>query len=302
MDPAGFAIRGNIACVGVSSFPQTKGIYRSTDSGVTWSLISPMQGADIITMGTGGGTTMYAGDLFGAYVSHDDGFTWGGLGLGGAFTILAWDEYGFIGNNDGLFFSDDFGNSWTQMNEGMDPYPNNSVQGLARDNTYVYAGFYRNAIWRRPLSDFGTIETCGIVTNTSDSGDGSLRNTVACATNGSVITFDPTLFNQTISLSSGEIEVTKNLTINGLGMVNLTVSGHNNSRIFHILPGNTLTVKNLSLKDATAITNGGALFIEGNLIMENALLEHNSQNGIPKAWTASNSSHITVNGNVNVKN
>src|SRR4030095_15327799 len=233
-DAAGFAIRDNVACVGVSSFPQTKGIYRSTNCGITWSLAVPMQGSDIFCMATGGSSTMYAGDLFGAFVSHDDGLSWGGLGLGGAFTILAWNEYGFIGNNEGLFFSDDFGNTWTLMNEGMDPYPNNAVQGLARDNTYVYAGFYRNSIWRRPLSDFGTIEECSIVTNTNDQGDGSLRSIIACALSGSVIPFDHSLLNQTISLTTGEIDITKNLTINGLGMMNLTVSGHNNSRIFHI--------------------------------------------------------------------
>src|SRR4030095_2040404 len=278
------------------------GIYRSTNCGITWSLAVPMQGSDIFCMATGGSSTMYAGDLFGAFVSHDDGLSWGGLGLGGAFTILAWNEYGFIGNNEGLFFSDDFGNTWTLMNEGIDPYPCNAVQGWARDNTYVYAGFYRNSIWRRPMSDFGTIEECSIVTNTNDHGDGSLRSIIACALSGSVITFDHSLLNQTISLTTGEIDITKNLTINGLGMMNLTVSGHNNSRIFHILPGNTMTIKNLSLKDATAVSNGGAMFIEGHLMIENALLEHNYQNGIPKSWTAGISSSVSINGNVDIKN
>jgi hypothetical protein len=98
----------------------------------------------------------------------------------------------------------------------MDPYPNNAVQGLTRDSNYIYAGTYRDAIWRRPLSDFGfepPPPPCSmVVINTNDSGAGSLRETIGCAIAGSTIIFHPSLLDQTITLTSGEIVIDKNIT------------------------------------------------------------------------------------------
>jgi hypothetical protein len=100
------------------------------DYGITWSFVEGLP--DVDQFATGGCSTMYCGELFTSYVSHDDGLSWSGLGIGAAFTILAWDEYAFIGNNEGIFFSEDSGDTWTLMNQGMNPYPNNAVQGLTR--------------------------------------------------------------------------------------------------------------------------------------------------------------------------
>jgi len=161
LQAGGFAVRGNIACVGIIGFPLQTGVYRSTDYGITWTLADPI--LDIETMATGGNHTMYCGELFTSYVSYNDGLTWNGLGLGAAFSILAWNNFAFIGNNDGVYFSNNYGNSWTPYNQGFDPYPNNAVQGLTRDSQFVYAGTYRDGVWRRPLSDFGI--TTGISQN-----------------------------------------------------------------------------------------------------------------------------------------
>ncbi len=166
LSSGGFAVRGNIACVGIVAFPLPDGIYRSTDYGVTWFFTAPL--SDIEVMAVGGNHTMYCGSLFTSAVSYDDGINWQGNGIGGAFTILAWDSYAFIGNNNGVFFTNDSGSTWTMMNQGMDPYPNNSVQGLTRDNAYVYAGTYLDAVWRRPLSDFGITTTVTELTNKTE--------------------------------------------------------------------------------------------------------------------------------------
>ncbi|MEL7036711.1 MAG: hypothetical protein AAFO04_13980 [Cyanobacteria bacterium J06592_8] len=53
------------------------------------------------------------------------------------------------------------------------------------------------------------------VINTNDSGSGSLRDAIATAMAGDTIVFDNSLANSTISLSSGELVINKNLTING---------------------------------------------------------------------------------------
>jgi hypothetical protein len=90
----GFAVHGNIVCVGVIGNPPVPtGIYRSTDYGVTWNYVAGL--LDIETMAAGGGTTIYAGELFSGHMSPDDGDTWYSVPVGSAFSILAWDQYCF---------------------------------------------------------------------------------------------------------------------------------------------------------------------------------------------------------------
>ena len=65
------------------------------------------------------------------------------------------------------------------------------------------------------------------VINTNDSGEGSLRYVIENARGGSTITFDSGLiqYPATITLTTGEIVIDKNLTIVGPGVENLTISG-----------------------------------------------------------------------------
>src|SRR5262245_54296020 len=57
------------------------------------------------------------------------------------------------------------------------------------------------------------------VTNLSDSGAGSLRGQIAAAASGDTIVFDGSL-RGTISLTSGELAISRNLTIQGPGAGN----------------------------------------------------------------------------------
>ncbi len=64
-----------------------------------------------------------------------------------------------------------------------------------------------------------------IVTNTNDSGAGSLRQTIADASSGSTITFDPSLSGATIRLAS-ELTLSKNVNIDGSALASkITLSG-----------------------------------------------------------------------------
>ena len=109
------------------------------------------------------------------------------------------------------------------------------------------------------------------VMNAYDSGAGSLRDVLTCATEGAEIAFDPDMAGQTIILTTGEIAIDRNITRNGLGMPNLTISGNGSSRVFHIMPGYVVTAKNLTLKDGHDPLNGGAVFVEGTLNLENVM-------------------------------
>jgi hypothetical protein len=52
-----------------------------------------------------------------------------------------------------------------------------------------------------------------VVTNTNDSGPGSLRHEIADAVSGQTIAFSSKLRSQTITLASGELDVTESITI-----------------------------------------------------------------------------------------
>jgi len=303
---SGLAVNGNIVCTGIFSPVLGSGIWRSTNIGMTWMLVNNIN--DVISMASGGENHFYAGTFYENFVSEDNGLTWMNAGPGiptdnGGFAIYAINNYVFIGNSKGVFFSDNYGDSFSNANTGIDPYPNNSVQGLTADGYFVYAGTFLNALWRRPLSDFGIIPLCLTeVTTNSNSGSGSLRDIISCTYSGANITFNGALMDQTITLTSGEINIMKELTLSGLGVTHLTISGNNASRIFHVFPGNNLEIKNMALKNATSVTNGGALFVEGNMTLDNVLLQNNFENGTFKGMTVISPATIMVIGNVDIKN
>src|SRR6516164_11736300 len=72
------------------------------------------------------------------------------------------------------------------------------------------------------------------VTNNLDSGRGSLRAEIAAAQSGDTIVFAPNLNGQTITLTSGELSITKGLTIQGPGTGQVTVSGNSMHRVFEV--------------------------------------------------------------------
>ena len=141
-----------------------------------------------------------------------------------------------------------------------------------------------------------------IVTNNNDSGPGSLREVVSCAPAGSTITFAPSLSGNPIVLTSGEITIDKDLTNTGVGLFDLMISGNNASRIFHLQQGKTLTVAYLALKNANTVTNGGAIYVEGNLRLNNILLQNNKENGVPKAMTLTSTGSLEAMGTIQIMN
>lgn len=136
-----------------------------------------------------------------------------------------------------------------------------------------------------------------LVTNTDDNGSGSLRDIIRCASSGDTVSFSLAPVSQ-ITLTTGEIVIDKHLILDGPGMVDLTISGNNASRIFHILPAKGVYINNLALKNATSVVNGGAMLVEGNLSLTNVLLENNFQNDIRKAMTLTGYGSLSVSGSV----
>jgi hypothetical protein len=104
------------------------------------------------------------------------------------------------------------------------------------------------------------------VTNNSDSGPGSLRGEIGAASDGDVIVFDSAVWGLgTINLVNGEIAINSNITIQGPGPSALTVWMPSNSRslrVFHVLPGHTVTISGLTIDgggaDGAGIRNDGS--------------------------------------------
>src|SRR5882724_2920574 len=119
------------------------------------------------------------------------------------------------------------------------------------------------------------------VSNTADNGPGSLRAAIALAANGDTITFS-VMTPATITITSGELSLTKSLTIFGPGDGNLAVDGNHVGRVFHIAPSNAVTISSVTIAHGLAAGNypsnlGGGIYNDhATLTISNCTLSGNS--------------------------
>jgi hypothetical protein len=115
-----------------------------------------------------------------------------------------------------------------------------------------------------------------IVTSTADSGAGSLRDAVANVCSGTTITFNlPGAGPHTITLTTGELAVAKNVTINNNSGESITVSGNNASRVFNINSGKTAAIIGLTISGGNNAGSGGGVLNDGTLTLVNSTLSGN---------------------------
>jgi hypothetical protein len=105
------------------------------------------------------------------------------------------------------------------------------------------------------------------VTNLLDSGAGSLRAAVVAANaNPGADTIDFAVTGS-IGLTSGQLDITDSLMINGPGAGALTVSGNHASRVFGITGAPTVTIAELTVADGfTYDSPGGGLSVAGGTV------------------------------------
>jgi len=103
------------------------------------------------------------------------------------------------------------------------------------------------------------------VTNTNDSGAGSLRQAIVDANDCDTISFAVT---GTIGLTTGELLVDKDLTISGPGADILAVDGNAITRVFHIGTATTVRISGLTIRNGIASSqnypdnSGGGIYNE----------------------------------------
>jgi hypothetical protein len=119
-----------------------------------------------------------------------------------------------------------------------------------------------------------------VVTTTADSGAGSLREQIAIAGPCSTITFsiptsdpgyDPATGVYTISLTSGELIVNKNVTITGPGQASLTIDGNLNSGVFVVDANTVVEISGLTVANGKSNIGGGILNL-GRLTLSNLIV------------------------------
>ena len=111
------------------------------------------------------------------------------------------------------------------------------------------------------------------VISAADSGSGTLRQAISDASSGDTIAFDDGISN--ITLTSGEINVDKSLTINGPGSNLLTISGNNASRVFNVSSGSVVAINGILFADGHS-SNGGAIYNAGVLTVTNSEFSGNT--------------------------
>jgi hypothetical protein len=113
------------------------------------------------------------------------------------------------------------------------------------------------------------------VTTLADAGAGSLRQALLDTPAGGTVDFQPGLTG-TITLTSGELAITKDLAVAGPGPDVLTVSGHLASRVFDIAARVIVALSGLTIADGFSldsfgggIQNSGTLTVTGSTFTDN---------------------------------
>jgi predicted outer membrane repeat protein len=138
------------------------------------------------------------------------------------------------------------------------------------------------------------------VTSLNNAGPGSLRRAILnanAAPGADIITFAPGL-SGTIVLTTGQLTVTDDLTIDGPGAAQLAVSGNSSSRVFRIASVPTVTIRGLTITQGLSFDEdgGGGVLNLGTLTIDRCVVRENSASfdSASKGGGISNFGSLTV--------
>jgi hypothetical protein len=190
----------------------------------------------------------------------------------------------------------------TQLESAGPRITSTSAGLLIRLNTYqaaVLALFFAGATL---LSTSAASADTITVININDSGPGSLRQALVDANNGDTINFDSSINGQRIMLTSGQLNVDKDVTISGPGANNLAVDGNAQSSVFYVNPGKTVTIDDLTVANGNSFTYGGGIYNDhATLTVSNCIVSDNyayAGGGIRNEDGALTLNNSTISGNL----
>lgn len=142
-----------------------------------------------------------------------------------------------------------------------------------------------------------------VVTNLDNDGAGSLRDTIAASSTGDTITFDSSLLGGTLVLTSGELAVSSNVSIegdvdgNGTPDITIDANGASNTRVFNV-GAVTATLDGLVITGGNSIYGAGIVTAGGtNLTVSNSTITDNHVGGGIRNVGNLTLDHVTVSGN-----
>jgi predicted outer membrane repeat protein len=123
----------------------------------------------------------------------------------------------------------------------------------------------------------GATASAQVVTNSADSGPGTLRSAITNAASGAVITFAPSLSGATITLGS-TLTINTNLTIDASALPGgLQINGNGSVQIFNVASTITVFLNSLTITNGFASGgSGGGIYNGGTLTLTNCTLSGNS--------------------------
>ncbi len=150
------------------------------------------------------------------------------------------------------------------------------------------------------------------VANLNDSGAGSLRDAIAQAngaTGPDTINFAVGLEGHTITLTSGDLNLTSDITIDGdiVGdddKADITISGGGNSRVFDVSASSTVNLQSLTLTGGSGTGGddgfGGAILNAGSLTITDSTIQNSTAATVGGAIFSTGTLSVissTINGN-----
>jgi len=150
-----FTVEGNGVVYAGSPF----GLFKSTDSGVTWNPIAPALAGKSISSINSFGPNLYVGTKgYGVYTSTDSGKTFNNFNssskLGWINTLALAGEVLFAGGVGGVMRSNDNGNTWTKVGTLTSGKTITSITTYSdANNTFIIAGDDKGSVYTS--TDFG---------------------------------------------------------------------------------------------------------------------------------------------------
>lgn len=154
-------------------------------------------------------------------------------------------------------------------------YRFNETNGIVATNSATAGGAAFNGTLVN--SPAWVTSTVPIVTSSSDSGPGSLRQIVAGVPPGAFITFATNLSGQAIQLTNGPIVLSTNVTIDGSALAkSVRLDGHHTNSIFTVNSGAVVALNWLTITNGNAGgADGGGIFNAGNLTLNQCMVVSN---------------------------
>ena len=150
------------------------------------------------------------------------------------------------------------------------------------------------------LATVGVVPAFGntiTVTNTNDSGAGSLRDAIATAASGDTINFSSNIsYPATITISSNSLSVcnVQNLSINGPGASKLAISGGGSIPVLTICLGTNAAISGVTIENGNSAGGsvGGGISNSGTLTLANSTLSGNYS--VYQGGAIANSGMLTI--------